>query len=382
MNWENERKRFPAALTQVYLETGGTGLIPDYVYEGIKHFQDGRYLRGGDADWGGIGTVQMMAEARGHIAKMLGCGKEDIFFGGNTSQILSVVFGGFPFEPGDNIITSAWTFFAQKYAFSFLEKEGVEIRYVTPDRGRITPDMLAARTDAHTRMICLDFVENTTGFRIDTKAIGTFCRERDICFVVDACQGTGAMPLDVYDMKIDFLANNDYKWMMNYCGTGFGFVTPALCQKLKQRTCGWMADRDLFVEKETIDLREDAARFEFGYPNVSGIYGLGLVAKRYCELGAKNIEEYILDLNAYLEERVKELPGACFWSDYDRVNRSGIAVVCFDHDIDKEKLAKHRIIAPVRSGAMYGWQTAIRIGLHYYNSREDIDRLIAALQAE
>lgn len=42
MNWEDERKRFPAALTQVYLETGGTGLIPDYVYEGIRHFQDGR----------------------------------------------------------------------------------------------------------------------------------------------------------------------------------------------------------------------------------------------------------------------------------------------------------------------------------------------------
>ena len=167
MNWENERKRFPAALTQVYLETGGTGLIPDYVYEGIKHFQDGRYLRGGDADWGGIGTVQMMSESREHIARMLNCRKEDVFFGSNTSQILSIVFGGYPFQPGDNIVTSAWTFFAQKYAFSFLEKEGVQIRYVTPEKGRITLAMLQEKTDARTRMICLDFVENSTGFRID-----------------------------------------------------------------------------------------------------------------------------------------------------------------------------------------------------------------------
>ena len=381
MNWENERKRFPAAMTQVYLETAGTGLIPDYVYDGIKHFQDGRYLRGGDADWGGIGTVQMMSEARENIARMLGCKKEDIFFGSNTSQILSVVFGGWPFQPGDNIVTSAWTFFAQKYAFSFLEKEGVQIRYVTPEKGRITLAMLQEKTDDRTRMICLDFVENSSGFRIDTKAIGTFCRERGICFVVDACQGTGAMPLNVYDMKIDFLANNDYKWMMNYCGTGFGFVTAELRSRLNQRTCGWMADKDLFVEKETIELREDAARFEFGYPNVSGIYGLGLVAKRYCELGGNNIEDYILDLNAYLEDRAKEIPGAHFWSDYERANRSGIVVICFDHEIDRQKLADRKIVAPVRSGAMYGYPAAMRIGLHYYNNREDIDRLIAALAA-
>ncbi|MBQ6531550.1 MAG: aminotransferase class V-fold PLP-dependent enzyme [Solobacterium sp.] len=379
MNWENERKRFPAALTQVYLETGGTGLIPDYVYEGIKHFQDGRYLRGGDADWGGIGTVQMMSESREHIARMLNCRKEDVFFGSNTSQILSIVFGGYPFQPGDNIVTSAWTFFAQKYAFSFLEKEGVQIRYVTPEKGRITLAMLQEKTDARTRMICLDFVENSTGFQINAKAIGAFCREHGICFVVDACQGTGAMPLDMYDMKIDFLANNDYKWMMNYCGTGFGFVTAELRNRLSQRTCGWMSDKDLFVEKETIELREDAARFEFGYPNVSGIYGLGLVAKRYCELGGKNIEDYILDLNAYLEARVREIPGAHFWSDYERANRSGIVVVCFDHEIDRQKLADRQIVAPVRSGAMYGYPAAMRIGLHYYNNREDIDRLIEAL---
>ena len=239
--------------------------------------------------------------------------------------------------------------------------------------------MLQEKTDARTRMICLDFVENSTGFRIDAKAIGAFCREHGICFVVDACQGTGAMPLDMYDMKIDFLANNDYKWMMNYCGTGFGFVTAELRNRLSQRTCGWMSDKDLFVEKETIELREDAARFEFGYPNVSGIYGLGLVAKRYCELGGKNIEDYILDLNAYLEARVREIPGAHFWSDYERANRSGIAVVCFDHEIDRQKLADRQIVAPVRSGAMYGYPAAMRIGLHYYNNREDIDRLIEAL---
>ena len=102
-------------------------------------------------------------------------------------------------------------------------------------------------------------------------------------------------------------------------------------------------------------------------------------SKRYCELGGKNIEDYILDLNAYLEARVREIPGAHFWSDYERANRSGIAVVCFDHEIDRQKLADRQIVAPVRSGAMYGYPAAMRIGLHYYNNREDIDRLIEAL---
>ena len=378
--FEQERKRFPAALNQVYLETSGTGLIPDYVYEGIKHFQDGRYLKGGDADWGGIGTVQMMSEARANIAQMLNCDKDDVFFGSNTSQILSVVFGGYPFKKGDNIVTSAWTFFSQKYAFSFLEKEGVNIKYVTPDKGKITLEMLEEVIDDNTKMVCLDFVENSTGYRIDTKKIGTYCRERDICFVVDACQGTGAMMLDVYDMNIDFLANNDYKWMMNYCGTGFGFVTKELRNKLNQRTCGWMADKDLFVEKETIELREDAGRFEFGYPNVSGIFGLSLVSKRYNELGRKDVEDYILHLNKYLEDKVKDIEGIHFWSDYEMDNRSGIVILCFDKEVNKQKLIDNNIIAHVRDGGMYGYPVAMRIGLHYYNNEEDIDCLVNALK--
>lgn len=380
--FEEERKRFPAVQTQTYLETSGTGLIPDYVYEGIKHFQDGRYLKGGDADWGGYGTIQMLQNAREYFGEMLHCSKEDIYFGSNTSQVMSVIFGGFPFQKGDNVITSEWTFFGQKYAWSFLEKEGVEVRYIPLDHGVISLDMIKPYMDERTVMVCLDFVENSTGYRINAKEIGTYCREKGIWFITDACQAVGAIDIDVQNMCIDYLAGNDYKWMMNYCGTGYAYISKELRSLIQQRTCGWMADKDLFVEKETIDLREDAARFEFGYPNVSGIFGLSLVAKKFCELGKKDVEEYIVSLMDYLQAQVEELPGVHFWSDYPKENRSGIAILCFDENVSltNEDLEKAHIVAHIRDGKMYGYPKAMRIGAHYYNNLSDIDQLVDVIK--
>ena len=61
-------------------------------------------------------------------------------------------------------------------------------------------------------------------------------------------------------------------------------------------------------------------------------------------------------------------------------NRSGIVILCFDKEVDKQKLIDNNIIAHVRDGGMYGYPVAMRIGLHYYNNEEDIDCLINALK--
>lgn len=76
-----ERKRFPATADIAYFMTASTGLIPDYVHEGISAYQEARYRRGGDSRWrDGEDSMAMMYRSKCQMADMLGCGPEDIVY--------------------------------------------------------------------------------------------------------------------------------------------------------------------------------------------------------------------------------------------------------------------------------------------------------------
>ena len=98
---------------------------------------------------------------------------------------------------------------------------------------------------------------------------------------VDAVQALGVLNVDVARSHIDFLVGNDYKWMMNFCGTGYAYVSHKVRDMVKHWGAGWMSDTDRFdTRKEHISLRDDAGRFEIGHQNTGGIYGLGLILVR------------------------------------------------------------------------------------------------------
>lgn len=100
-----ERKRFPATADIAYFMTASTGLIPDYVHEGISAYQEARYRRGGDSRWrDGEDSMAMMYRSKCQMADMLGCGPEDIAFAANTTQALSYFTGNLSITPGDNVV--------------------------------------------------------------------------------------------------------------------------------------------------------------------------------------------------------------------------------------------------------------------------------------
>lgn len=142
-----------------------------------------------------------------------------------------------------------------------------------------------------------------------------------------------------------------------------------------------MSDDERFnTTKAQLRLREDAGRFELGYPNVSGIYALGLVAEHYLALGAKEIEERVLSLAEFAAREGAKLPGATVRGFYPRrENRSAIVTLVLDgrYEPDAVALRKKGIAVPVRrteEGA------ELRLSLHYYNTKEDISRLLEALK--
>ena len=67
--------------------------------------------------------------------------------------------------------------------------------------------------DARTRVVSISHVEYGNGFRNDIAALGALCREKNVCFVVDAIQSLGQTPVDVLEMDIDILTADGHKWL-------------------------------------------------------------------------------------------------------------------------------------------------------------------------
>jgi len=380
--FKRERERFPLLKKYAYFETYATGAIPDYVYQAVARYQDARYKEGGDSSWDGKSTFEMIEDTRAIVARMINAEPEDIAFGENTSLMFGQLTAGLPLEPGDNVIMTDTTFRTMAYAWDLKRQlDGLELRYAPSHEGRVDPQDIFRMVDSRTRVISLNHVENETGYRHQLTIIGDFCRQNGIILAVDAAQSAGVMPIDVKSMNIDFLAGNTYKWMLNYCGVGYAFISSTLREKMRPFMAGWRTSRD--VSSLTLDLKPGASRFEYGYPNAPGIYALGKTAARYCELGPYEIEDYVLDLGEYVYESAKVYDGLGVYGQYNRANRSGILVLTADsrYAPSSQEMKKRGVIVSVRNGAPYGAAYAMRLGLHYYTNTSDIDRLFAALAA-
>jgi len=384
--FNNFRKLVPLTKEWAYFETASTGLIPKFVYDGINNYQYDRYMIGGDSIWRyddgtTFGTLGMMERSKKALANMINCDKEDIAFGQNSSQLFTLFTEGFDFKTGDNIVLQKGGFISNRFAWQIREKDGLTLKYVEPVNGEVTVESIIDQCDKNTKAVSIAYVESSTGYRVELEKIGEFCRKNGIYLVVDAVQALGVLQIDVQKMKIDFMVGNDYKWMMNYCGTGYAYISPVLRGKLKHWGAGWMTDEERFnTNKEVLKVRVDAGQYELGFPTVSGIYGMGLVAENYNQLNGKEIEDYALNLMDYLYNKIEQINGVNILNIYKKVNRSSICNIIIDkkYGITDEDLKNAKIFAHVRSINVN--KELIKVSLHYYNNNDDIDRLCELLK--
>lgn len=387
MKFQSERDHFPVTKKISYFDTPTFGLIPDYVHEATRETQNYRYETG---DYSFLNTTQyeMIDKSRETFARFLNAKASDIAFGLSASQMFSILSAGLPVKPGDNVVVSDNSFPTIPYAFQCREQDGLELKYAKTSKGGISTEELFSYADAKTRVIAVNHVESNTGFRMELEKIGAFCKERGIYLAVDAAQSAGAMMLDVERMNISFLAGTDYKWLCHYRGFGFAYVSPELREHLIQRSTGWASASERFnPSKMKLELHPDARRYEMGGLHNSGVYCVRLVIEHYLKLGKEDVQNYILNLMEYCYQKVDDCPYTSLAYRFSPENRSSIVVlrVPGKYKLSTQQLKKRGVIAPVNGGFQSDRIAAssdysIRMGLHYYNNKEDIDKMFTAIE--
>ncbi|WP_415880482.1 aminotransferase class V-fold PLP-dependent enzyme [Methylomonas sp. TEB] len=297
----------------------------------------------------------------------------DIALVKNTSEALSFVAFGLPWQAGDNIVSSNEEFPSNRLPWQALAERGVEFREADLHSAATPEDALFALVDSNTRLLTISSIQFASGLRMDLERIGEYCRQRGILFCIDAIQSLGAVQFDVQAYHADFVMADGHKWLFGPEGLGVFYTNPAARDRLKLSQYGWHMMKDTHnYENLPWEIHPGARRFECGSPNMLGIHALSASLSLLLETGMPTVEALVLERSNYLREAISANAELILLSQRHSRLQSGI--INFKHrSIDNEVLYKHLqkngVVCALRGGG-------IRFSAHFYNTLAELDRAL------
>jgi cysteine desulfurase / selenocysteine lyase len=319
---------------------------------------------------------RLRSQVRSRVAELFKAAPETIAFVKNTTTGLSLVAAGLDWHEGDNVVGVDREFPANIYPWMQLRRLGVELRLYHPPQGRIDVRKLAAMCDSRTRVVAVSAVQFWNGFRLDLAGLRQAVRSKDTLIVVDAIQAAGGLQIDLSETTVDFLAAGAQKWLLGPLAIGVAFVAPRMLERLTPVTVGTdsvVRDEEFFDYDLT--LKPDARRFEEASPNYPGILGLGAAVSLLLRAGPLAVEQEVLRLADRLRAELPEHGYTLLLKPANPGERSGIVSFRHPRMVPAElhgRLKDAGVIISLRGDFL-------RASPHYYNSDQDIDRLLEAL---
>lgn len=159
---------------------------------------------------------QALDEARDEVARLIGAKAEEVLFTGSGTEADNLaLFGSFLQHRGrkNHLITAATEHHAVLHTAEWLQELGAELTVLPVDgEGRVDPEAVRRAIQPNTFLVSIMAANNEIGTLAPISEIGTVCREAGVLFHTDAVQWAGALPLDVRELNVDFLALTGHKF--------------------------------------------------------------------------------------------------------------------------------------------------------------------------
>ena len=288
-------------------------------------------------------------------------------------------------RPGDRVLTSRSEYASNVIGLLQLaQRTGASVEVVPDDEsGQLSVDALREMVDDRVRLVTMSWIPTQGGLVNPAAAVGAVTREAGVPYLLDACQAVGHLPVDVGTLGCDFLSATGRKYLRAPRGTGLLYVRADLIETLEPPFLDVHAAR--WTAPDVIEVRPDARRFESWEHSVANRLGLGAAVDYALELGADAIRDCVLALGDALRERLAGVPGVTL---HDLgVGRCGIVTFTLngvDPDALAARLREERINISVSTidfarfdFEARGLQAVNRASVHYYNTEDELDRLVA-----
>ena len=374
----------------VYLDNAATTQKPQMVLDAMNQFYqaDNSNIHRGVHELSERSTLHY-EQARVKIQKFLNAAdwREIIFCRGATEGInlVAYTYGRRHIEAGDEIVISAMEHHSNIVPWQILCEEKKAILRIAPinQRGELLLDEFEKLLGPRTKLVSIVHVSNALGTVNPIAEIVDIAHRRGVPVFVDGAQAVAHLKVDVQAIDCDFYALSGHK-MFGPTGIGVLYGKAALLEKMPPYQGGGDMIRNVTFAKTTYN--ELPYKFEAGTPNIAGTIGLGAAVDYLNGIGLDRVAAYEHDLLAYGTEQLERIPGLRIIG----TAREKASVISFvlegvhPHDVgtilDREGVAVrtgNHCAQPVLE--WFGVPATTRASIAFYNTRQDIDALVAGL---
>ncbi len=375
----------------VYLDNGASAQKPRAVLDAIANAYGNEYAnvhRG--LHYLSNTATDNFEKARETVRRFINAkDSAEIIFTRNSTEGMNLVaqsFGGTRIGEGDEIVLSIMEHHSNIVPWHFhRERAGAKLVWVdVEDDGAFTLEAFKAALTERTKMVAITHMSNALGTIVPIKEVCRIAHERGIPVLVDGSQAAVHMSVDVQDLDCDFYVFTGHK-LYGPSGIGVLYGKKDLLNAMPPFNGGGEMIKDVF--KDTVTYAETPHRFEAGTPPIVQAIGLAAAIDYVETIGRDRIAAYEADLTAYAHRRLGEVNSLRIFGTTPEKG----AIISFEmegaHAHDVSTIIDRSGVA-VRAGThcaqplleRFGVTSTCRASMGLYNSREDVDRLVEALQ--
>ena len=374
----------------VYLDNAATTQKPQSVIDALADY----YARDNANVHRGVHTLSQQATdayeaARGKVQRFVNAAApEEIVFTAGTTGAINLVAQSFArpiLEAGDEILISAMEHHSNIVPWQLVcQQTGARLK-VAPvnDAGELELDAYERLLGPRTRLVAITHVSNALGSIVPIERVIALAHARNVPVLVDGAQAISHVGVDVRALDCDFYAFSGHK-IFGPTGIGALYGKAALLDAMPPYQGGGDMIRSVTFEKT--EYNDLPYKFEAGTPNIAGAIGMGTALDYVSAIGIGAIAEHERDLLTYATEGVSAIPGLRIIG----TAKEKAAIVSFildgvhAHDVgtilDHEGVAiraGHHCAMPVME--RFGVTGTARASFALYNTREDVDALVAGI---
>ncbi len=315
---------------------------------------------------------------------------EEVVFTRGTTEAINLVASTFcasQMREGDEVVVTDMEHHSNIVPWQLqAQQRGIIVRHLPiTDRGELCPlDEVERMLGDRTRLLCVTHVSNVLGTVNPVKDIIRVAHEHGVPVLVDAAQSAPHLRLDVQAMDCDFLAFSGHK-MYGPTGIGVLYGKETWLDRLPPyQGGGEMIDK---VSWERTTFERLPFKFEAGTPDYVATHGLATAIDYLERGGLDNVAAHEKDLTDYCTERLREVEGLRIYGEAE--HKAGVVsfLVGDIHHLDMGTLLDRLGIA-VRTGhhcaqplmARLGVTGTVRASFAMYNTREEVDQLVAGIR--
>lgn len=394
MNIEEIKKDFPIFENKniAYLDSGATTQKPRYVLDKINEYYEKSNANPHRGAYSlSVEATELYEGARAKIANFINAKyQEEIIFSKNASESLNLVaysYGLDNLSEGDEVVLSIMEHHSNLVPWQMVTKKTkstLKYMYINKDF-ELSKEEIESKITDKTKIVAITQVSNVLGTINNVKEIIKYAHKKGAKVLVDASQSIPHIKVDVRDLDADFLAFSGHK-MLAPLGIGVLYGKREILNKMNPFLMG--GDMIEYVYEQNTTFAPLPNKFEAGTQNVEGVVGLAAAIEYIEKIGYDEIDKIEKEVVSYAIDELSKLDFLTIYMTPNRENHS--SVISFNingvHPHDVASILDSENVC-VRSGnhcaqplmRFLGIDSTCRASFYFYNTKEDVDRLVKAL---